>query len=254
LEDVTYDNVNDRLFAVSRAGLELCEIDPGTNGVFDNAAPLGDDVVTIISLAGTPITHPRGIVYDPFKDTLVIADRGTRDLYELSPAGVVLRKIDVNFPGGAVLSGVTIAPGSNNPTLRNYWVTDSAVDNGPQPFENDGRLFEVVAFSPGVTFTLTTGQTGEGSVTLSPPGGSYPIATIVSLSAVPANVTWKFSGWSGDASGTANPLLLTMDADKSVQATFVPSGQTPPSCGIGPELSVLLAPLGWLGRRRRAKR
>src|SRR5688572_28294244 len=43
LEDVTYDNVNDRLFAVSQASNEICEIDPGPNGGFDNAAPLGDD-------------------------------------------------------------------------------------------------------------------------------------------------------------------------------------------------------------------
>jgi len=243
LEDVTYDNVNDRLFALSRAGLELCEIDPGPNGVFDNAAPLGDDVVTTISLALTPITAPRGLVYDPFANSLVIADRNAIDLFELTPEGVLLRRIDVNFPPSARLSGVAIAPGSNNPALRNYWVTDSAVDNGMDPFENDGRLFEVVAFSPGLSFTLATTHTSGGTVTPPPPGGTYPVATIVTLTATPANAAWKFTGWSGDVSGTTNPLQVVMDADKSVHAQFGPSGV--PACGIGPELAVLFALIAW---------
>ena len=31
---------------------------------------------------------------------------------------------------------------------------------------------------------------------------------------------YKFSGWSGDASGTSNPITVTMDSDKSVTANF----------------------------------
>src|SRR6202008_695791 len=31
------------------------------------------------------------------------------------------------------------------------------------------------------------------------------------------------AGWSGDASGTANPLAVTMDDPKSITATFVPN-------------------------------
>ena len=86
---------------------------------------------------------------------------------------------------------------------------------------------------------------------LSPPGGTYPAGTVVTLTATAANVTWRFGGWSGDATGSDNPLLLTLDADKSVQAAFVPSGQTATSCGIGPELAALLPAVGWLYRRRR---
>jgi len=35
-----------------------------------------------------------------------------------------------------------------------------------------------------------------------------------------ANNGYEFSGWSGDASGTNNPVALTMDSDKSIAANF----------------------------------
>jgi uncharacterized repeat protein (TIGR02543 family) len=43
-----------------------------------------------------------------------------------------------------------------------------------------------------------------------------PTATITAT----PNPGYIFSGWTGDASGTTNPLTLTMDADKTVGATF----------------------------------
>src|SRR5204862_73849 len=40
------------------------------------------------------------------------------------------------------------------------------------------------------------------------------------LTATPA-VGWRLSAWSGDATGTANPLSVTLDANKAITATFV---------------------------------
>jgi hypothetical protein len=315
--------------------------------VFDGAAPSGDDVVSIFSVAAYGIDDPEGIVYDPLWDTLVVADRGTRDLYELTPEGGYLRKIDVNFPGGTRPSGVTIAPGSTNPMLRNYWVTDRRVDNGGNPDENDGRIYEVVAlpvggngapsvdagppqsvgwppdtvnlsgfatddghpYPPSTLAVLWTQLSGPGSVsfgdaeslettaTFSAPGsyvlqlegddsqrqsvdsvaieltalyglsatagtggmvsafptpGPYPGGTIVTLTAIPGSGR-TFTGWSGDAGGSTNPLALEMDSDKSVHASFSGGGGGGfGGCGIGPELAALIPLLDALYRRRRA--
>ena len=67
------------------------------------------------------------------------------------------------------------------------------------------------------TFNLTTTVSGQGSV--SPSSGTYDESTLVSLTATPAS-GWLFEGWGGDASGTTNPLSITMDADKSITANF----------------------------------
>jgi hypothetical protein len=70
-------------------------------------------------------------------------------------------------------------------------------------------------------FTLAVATSGAGSVQLSPPGGSYAPDTVVTLTALPAQGS-AFAGWSGDLSGATNPASLTMSANRSVTASFVP--------------------------------
>ncbi|MGX8796610.1 InlB B-repeat-containing protein [Fusibacter sp. JL298sf-3] len=67
-----------------------------------------------------------------------------------------------------------------------------------------------------VQYTLTTGTTGEGSVT---EGGTYEAGTEVTVTATPAE-GWTFVGWEGAVSGTETSATVTMDADKSVTAIF----------------------------------
>ncbi len=79
--------------------------------------------------------------------------------------------------------------------------------------------YTVVIAGAGPQYTLTTNTTGNGSITLNPTGGTYPEDTVVTLTAVPDS-GWQFDGWSGAVSGTTNPTTVTMDADKTVTATF----------------------------------
>ncbi|MDB5268627.1 MAG: hypothetical protein JWP58_1667 [Hymenobacter sp.] len=78
---------------------------------------------------------------------------------------------------------------------------------------------------PPATYTLTTNTVGTGTVTKSPNQASYSSGSPVSLTATPAT-GFAFTGWSGDASGTANPLTVTMTADKAITATFTATGQS----------------------------
>jgi hypothetical protein len=71
----------------------------------------------------------------------------------------------------------------------------------------------------GPPWTLTTNVVGSGSVNKSPDQVDYADQAVVELTAVAA-AGWSFASWSGDLTGSVNPQSLTMDANKTVTATF----------------------------------
>jgi len=73
-------------------------------------------------------------------------------------------------------------------------------------------------FKPAPKYALTV-IAANGSVALSPAGGTYVSGTVVTLTATP-NTGFKFGSWSGAVTGTANPVTLTMTANMSVTANF----------------------------------
>lgn len=88
-----------------------------------------------------------------------------------------------------------IPPGSTGETIALVW---SSCDAVPQ-------------------YSLTVVTVGEGSV--SPEKGIYSAGATVQLVAVPSE-GWEFTGWSGDTTGTANPIQLHMASDMEVVANF----------------------------------
>lgn len=87
---------------------------------------------------------------------------------------------------------------------------------------NNAQISAIKVLKPGETstsiYTLTTNVT-NGSIELTPAGGSYEEGTVVTVRAVP-NSGFVFTGWSGDLSGTQNPTSLVLDDDKTVTAAF----------------------------------
>ena len=70
------------------------------------------------------------------------------------------------------------------------------------------------------TLTVATAGTGSGAVTPTVGPHTYLSGTTVYLTATAATGS-QFAGWSGDLSGTTNPISLAMDGDKVVTATFI---------------------------------
>jgi uncharacterized repeat protein (TIGR02543 family) len=70
-------------------------------------------------------------------------------------------------------------------------------------------------------YTLAVIVDGQGTVQISPSKPAYQSGEVVTLTADPVD-GYLFNGWSGDASGTANPIQITMNGNKSVTATFTP--------------------------------
>lgn len=84
-----------------------------------------------------------------------------------------------------------------------------------------GYYVAALPSSQPIDYKLSLSVSGNGSVTKNPNQSTYTSGTNVSLSAVPES-GYQFSNWSGDATGSANPLNVTMDGDKTISAVFVP--------------------------------
>jgi len=97
-------------------------------------------------------------------------------------------------------------------------------------YANANVCVKAYAGTPSTTATLTcqASPAGAGVVSASPPSAdnAYSVGTVVTLTATPAT-GYSFTGWSGDLAGTANPTMITMDADKTVTAIFTPSTTIP---------------------------
>ena len=119
------------------------------------------------------------------------------------------------------------ATATTTPEGLNVLVT---YDGSSMPPTDPGR-YEVAAqvdeanYTGGASGTLvildvfTLAVTGDnGTVT---GGGQHVEGTTATLEAGPAP-GYVFAAWSGDASGTDNPLSILMDSDKTISATFEP--------------------------------
>jgi uncharacterized repeat protein (TIGR02543 family) len=125
----------------------------------------------------------------------------------------------------------------SNPGVMYETGTPGRVDAGvgwssgmPDPYGSGTEanyIYSIYAFYvPGggpVQYTLSTNTVGQGSITLNPSGGTYDQGTVVTVTANPSS-GWQFDGWSGDLSGSTNPTTITMNANKSVTATFSETG------------------------------
>jgi len=88
--------------------------------------------------------------------------------------------------------------------------------------ENAGQYLndvQALSFPSMYPLTLSTSPLAGGSVQSNPSGTCQIAGSMVTITATPA-ANYTFTGWSGDASGTTNPLTVTMDAAKNITANF----------------------------------
>src|SRR5262249_11253136 len=104
------------------------------------------------------------------------------------------------------------------------WSGDASGNTNPLTVTMDSDKNITATFTL-VTYTLTLSTTGSGSVNAVPPGPVYNSGTMVTITATPAAGN-HLDSWSGDASGHANPLVITMDADKSITGNFLADDYT----------------------------
>ncbi|MDR2577850.1 MAG: carbohydrate binding domain-containing protein [Chitinispirillales bacterium] len=122
-------------------------------------------------------------------------------------------------PGTTPLFNATTAnaPNMNNwidwttPTLTGQLTLGGCGDPPPPP---TGFTLTAAA-SPAIGGTVNRDPTPPAS-------GRYEDGTAVTLTAV-AETGWRFDGWSGDLTEAASPASVTMNANKTVTARFLPT-------------------------------
>jgi hypothetical protein len=85
--------------------------------------------------------------------------------------------------------------------------------------------FATVAGTPPCYTPDTSVEPSEGGEVNATPGpncagGKYTADTQVQLNASPAT-SYRFDQWSGDVSGSTNPIMVILSEDKSVTANFI---------------------------------
>ena len=121
---------------------------------------------------------------------------------------------------------VRIASGASAMVLDVYGARTASGTKIVQWPANGGtnQQFRLTAADSEVTnHTLTVATSGSG--TTSPAAGTHTYAsgTSVTVTATPASGA-TFTGWSGAATGSANPVTIAMDASKTLTASFSSAG------------------------------
>ena len=174
------------------------------NIFYENSASQDEDIAASVSpeyccFSSQVLSGPGNIGGDPaFED----AANNDFHLTLASPcvdAGRVFDGIEVDYDAGPrPLAGLFPARGDR-----------SGYDIGADEFLSGGRYYY-----------LRTHISGEGRLDPLPGLNVYMAGSKFKLVATPAD-GWSFERWNGDATGSDNPLSITMDSNKVIEAVFI---------------------------------
>jgi K319L-like, PKD domain len=218
-EDPAFDPSSGHLFFVDGVTAEVYDLDP-VDGIIGNS----NDRVTHFDVARYGATDTEGLAYNPTTGTLLVGDRPSRKIYEVTKAGALIRVIDASgIAAMKRISGLEVAPGSGNGSGLNIWIVDRAVDNGSNSSENDGRLFEVRA--PSITMTNSAPTVNAGAdrtIALNAVADLNGSVTDDGLPDPPGTVTSLWSKVSGSGTVTFGDVTSpTTTASFSATGTYV---------------------------------
>ncbi|HET6969404.1 MAG TPA: tandem-95 repeat protein, partial [Ornithinibacter sp.] len=199
-EDPEFDVATGHLFFADGTNKEVYRINP-VNGVFGD----GNDVMTQLDVEQFGARDPEGLAIHPTRGTLLVGDRATDTIYEITKDGALVRIISTSgIAGLTFISGLATGPASDGSGRTSYWVVDRAVDNGNNSSENDGKIFEL--------------RVDDGPI------GSPPVAVADSAAAVSGQAaTIDVAANDSDPDGNLAPATVTVTAGPG-SGTALPNG------------------------------
>ncbi|HMT21090.1 MAG TPA: DNRLRE domain-containing protein, partial [Promineifilum sp.] len=194
-EGVSY-GIN-KLFISDGINTEIYIVNLGANGIIGG----NDDFMEpSIDTQSVGLRDPEGVEYNPNADTVFVISTvgGDRFLLELSMTGVVVNDFGLNFLGSIPRSGLALGPGSQNPSDQNIYLASRGVDNGADPNENDGKVYEpyvgLTSGPPPNTATPTNTPTAGPSPTPTPGPSILTFDAIDDAKIEQANPAVNFGG------------------------------------------------------------
>lgn len=155
--DGLYGTIDDEVIFINTTNFGCTDpegISYGQNNLF--IACGADHKVFQVSLTGSLINsfdvNPigfsdiEGVFFNSDSQTLFILDQPSKRIAETSISGNLIKRIDVSAANLILPGDFTIAPSSNpndSPALKNLYIVDRGIDNGENPNENDGKIYEM---------------------------------------------------------------------------------------------------------------
>lgn len=186
------------------------------------------------------VTTPSVTIQEP------IQDPSNDDVYETTDGTLTLEGTMSDSQSEIVavfwLNEATGESGFGDFSESNWTLADIPLAEGPNAIgalalDGAGNIgFDILGVqynAPEENYSLDVSAT-NGTVEVDPDKRTFAPGSEVELTAEPDD-GYEFDEWTGDASGSENPLTITMDSDKSITASFVEEGG---GGGGGPDLVV----------------
>ncbi len=137
----------------------------------------------------------------------------------------MITESDNTFPQDV---SITVKVRPNSGEVFQKWINDAG------KAETTGKIFTFTMSGSDITCTALfqggtqvfnlTSSVSSGEGTISPANGSFTANTKVTLTANAAE-GFLFDHWGGDISGSDNPISLTMNSNKTIEAFFLPDNR-----------------------------
>ena len=169
----------------------------------------GDDA----SGSDNPLTYT--IVGDTSITATFTQDEYTLTVTPVGSGSVVVDPDQTTYHYGDI---ITLTPSADPGWTFAGWGGDASGSDNPLTYTISGDTSITATFTQD-EYSLTVTPIGSGMVTIDPVQATYQYGDVVTLTPA-ADPGWTFAGWGGDASGSDNPLTVTITGNTSIIVTF----------------------------------
>ncbi|HEX6654647.1 MAG TPA: PKD domain-containing protein [Candidatus Limnocylindria bacterium] len=182
---------NGVLYMVDAKDNDLVKVQPGNDGVVGTS----DDQVQNFDLQRYGQTEPEGLDVHPVTGNIWVVSNKLvggqpEPMVEVAPNGDLVASYSIAAANPNSAAGLAIAPPSDGSGGYDIYVADRGIDNGDNPSENDGHIYE---------FRVDADVAPTADFTWSQRFGSQTVDFTDTSSGLPTQWSWDF----GDSTGSS---------------------------------------------------